>query len=334
MLISQNNYTYPQVPFKRGRRSCPVCGRTHQYHCSVTVDGRLALCSFKWSENQAQDGRYIHILTPNQQKAFTPVPLSTPKREAITERADADRLHSAYSTLLSRLELTPSHGDELLIRRGLSDITIANNLYASVPDSTEGNRMARDLAEFIDLRGVPGFYRQDGCWRLNTWSKGFYVPYRDEQGCIVGLQIRRDGDAGSKYVWLSSTGLPEGTQATSCVHFAKPDLARNGQVLITEGALKADRISDFLSSSVVALAGVTGCNPQNFTTHLLRALPGLRSIVVAFDIDWQEKLEVKGALDRLIKALRATCLLVNVRTWEPALGKGLDDVLFRAERGE
>jgi hypothetical protein len=334
MLIRQNNYTYPRVPFKRGKRTCPVCGRTHLYHCSVTVDGSLALCRFKWSPNQAQDGRYIHVLMPNQRKDFTPVQLSVPKREAIMGRADSDRLHAAYSALLSRLKLIPSHGDELLIRRGLSDTPIANNLYASVPDAIEGNRVACDLAESIDLRGVPGFYRQDGCWRLNTWAKGFYIPYRDEQGRIVGLQIRRDGDADPKYVWLSSTGLPEGTQATSCVHFVKPDLARNGQVLITEGALKADRISDFLSSPVVALAGVTGCNPDTFTARLLRALPELRSIVVAFDIDWQEKPEVKRALERLIKALRATCLPVNVRTWEPALGKGLDDVLFRAERGE
>jgi hypothetical protein len=298
------------------------------------VDGGLALCSFKWSENQAQDGRYIHILTPNQQRGFTPPPLSTLKKVVVTERADADRLHAAYSALLSQLELTPFHGEELLIRRGLSDITIANNLYASVPDFAKGNRMASDLAESSDLSGVSGFYRQDGCWRLNTRAKGFYVPYRDEQGRIVGLQIRRDGDADPKYVWLSSTGLPEGTQATSSVHFVKPDLARDGQVLITEGALKADRISDFLQSSVVALAGVTGCNPETFTAHLLRALPKLRSIVVAFDIDWQEKREVKRALDRLIKALKATRLPVNVRTWEPALGKGLDDVLFRAERGE
>jgi ribosomal protein S14 len=334
MLIRQNNYTYPQVPFKRGKRTCPVCGRTHQYHCSVTVDGSFALCRFRWSANQAQDGRYMHVLTPNQRKVFTPAPLSAPKREVVKGWADSDRLHAAYSTLLSRLKLTPSHGDELLIRRGLSDTTIANNLYASVPDSIEGNRMARDLAESIGLSGVPGFYRQDGCWRLNTWFKGFYVPYRDEQGRIVGLQIRRDGDAGPKYVWLSSSGLPEGTQATSCVHFVKPDLARDGQVLITEGALKADRISDFLTSSVVALAGVTGCNPETFTAHLLRALPGLRSIVVAFDIDWQEKPEVRRALDRLIKGLKVTRLPVNVRTWEPTLGKGLDDVLFRGERGE
>jgi hypothetical protein len=300
----------------------------------VTQDGGLALCRFKLSENQAQDGRYIHVLTPNQQKVFNPVPLPASKKEVLTERADSDRLHTAYSTLLSRLELTPSHGEELLIRRGLSDTAIANNLYASVPDFAEGNRMARDLAEFIDLRGVPGFYRQEESWRLNTKFKGFYVPYRDEQGRIVGLQIRRDGDADPKYVWLSSTGLPEGTQATSCVHFVKLDLAHNGQVFITEGALKADRISDFLQSSVVALAGVTGCNPETFTARLLRAVPGLRSIVVAFDIDWQEKPEVKRALERLIKALRATCLPVNVRTWEPAFGKGLDDVLFRAEGDE
>jgi hypothetical protein len=250
----------------------------------------------------------------------------------VTERADADRLNDVYSNLLSELLLTGAHGDELLIGRGLSDTTIAYNLYASVPDTAKGNEIAASLGCRFNLRGVPGFYRQEGHWQLNTRSYGFYVPYRDEFGRIVGVQVRRDGNADPKYVWLSSTGMPEGTSATTCVHFVRPDLASNSDVLITEGALKADRISEFLQVPVVALAGVNGTSAETLTDYLKRALPEMQSVVIAFDIDWQEKQQVKCALNRLVAVLSATGLPVSVRQWNPALGKGLDDVLYYAGR--
>lgn len=326
MLLTQQHYTYPKVPFKKGKVTCPVCGKTHRYHCSVTVDESLVLCRNRWSERQAQDSRYVHILKP--EKGFTPtIPL--PKQESGSEQADADRLHAVYCAMLSHLELSPVHGDELLIRRGLSDVTIAKNLYASVPNEVKGTRLARALARVFDLKGVPGFYRQEGSWRLNTGYKGYYVPYRDERGCIVGLQIRRDRDAEPKYLWLSSKDLPEGTPAKACLHFSKPDIAeRNGQILITEGALKAERISDFTDLSVVALAGVTATNPDTFIQRLLRVFPKLKGVKVCFDMDWQDKPEVRSALLRLLRQLKETALEVRGATWDIALGKGYDDYLY------
>jgi DNA primase len=325
------HYTIPPSPFRKGRRTCPVCGRTGDYHCSVTQDGGLAICKFRTSDKPTKDRRYIHILNPlafeaSIKEAFKLTKATKP------ERADADRLHAVYSALLSDLTLTAAHGDELLIGRGLSDATIARNLYASVPGSAEGNKVAASLACRFDLRGVPGFYRQGGRWRLNTRSTGFYVPYRDEYGRVIGLQIRRDGNPDPKYVWLSSRDLPEGTPATTCIHFVNPDLASDGEVIITEGALKADRIGEFLQAPVVALAGVSATRADTFTDCLRRALPDLRSLVVAFDIDWQQKPQVERALNQLVAALETTGLPVNVRTWNPTLGKGLDDVLYNAMR--
>jgi hypothetical protein len=188
------------------------------------------------------------------------------------------------------------------------------------------------MARFFDLKGVPGFYFKDGRWRLNTSQKGFYVPYRDERGRIVGLQIRRDGNVEPKYLWLSSRDLPEGTPASACVHFAKPDLAlSSGEVLITEGALKADRISEFGQISCVAVAGVTATSPARLTALLRQAFPDLQGVIIAFDMDWQDKKEVKDALLRLLRVLRDDGLTVKVRTWDLALGKGLDDALYQSE---
>lgn len=327
MFLTQQHYTYPKAPFKKGKVTCPVCGKTHRYHCSVTVDESLALCRNRWSEHQAQDGRYVHILKPNSQRGFAPT--TPPKQESGAERADADRLNAVYCAMLSRLELSPAHGDELLIRRGLSDVTIAKNLYASVPDADKGNRLARVFAHRFYLKGVPGFYRQEGSWRLNTSYSGYYVPYKDERGRIVGLQIRRDRDTEPKYLWLSSKDLPEGTQAKAFLHFSKPDIAeRKGEILVTEGALKAERISDFTDLPVVALAGVSATNPNTFAQRLLRAFPRLKVIKVCFDMDWQKNPKVCSALLRLLRKLKETALEVKGATWDIALGKGYDDYLF------
>jgi hypothetical protein len=247
----------------------------------------------------------------------------------LLERAEADRLHDVYSALLSELTLTTAHGDELLICRGLSDTTIAHNLYASVPDAAEGSTVAASLARRLDLRGVPGFYREEGRWRLSVWAKGFYIPYRDECGRIIGVQIRRDGNADPKYVWLSSKDKPDGIPATACLHFSKPDIAeRDGTILVTEGALKAERISDFTDLPVVALAGVSATNPDTFTQYLLRVFPRLKGVKVCFDMDWQQKTEVRSALLRLLRRLKETALEVKGATWDVALGKGYDDYLF------
>lgn len=328
-LITEQNYA--QSNFKRGKITCPVCDKTHHYHCSVTEDGGLAVCRNKWSERQAKDGRYIHILTPTNYKVGSTSSVSNGKNDEVSP-ADADRLHASYSTLLSHLRLTPAHAASLLDERGLSDTTIAYHLYASVPDEHRGNHLARAMAKLgVDLKGVPGFYFKGGHWRLNTRYKGFFVPYRDKQGRIVGLQIRRDGNAQPKYVWLSSRDLPEGTPASSCVHFSKPDLAeRSSEVLITEGALKASRISEFSDLPAVAIAGVTATNPETIVSRLREAFPRLKRVVIGFDMDWQTNVNVRSAIRRLLQTLKATSLEVVGRKWDMASGKGLDDALFSA----
>jgi len=93
--------------FKRSRKhTCPVCGKTHRYHCSISDDEQLAICKYTPSDKQAKDGRYIHRLIDN---AFTPLKQRTATKSGDTIRADADRKHAAYTALLERLTLTPAH---------------------------------------------------------------------------------------------------------------------------------------------------------------------------------------------------------------------------------
>jgi DNA primase len=327
MLLMRNEVTYTKSRFKKGKITCPVCGRTHRYHCSVTVDGGLALCRNRGSDKQAEDGRFIHVLTTGWKQGFA---LSLPAAEqAKEERADPDRLHAVYSKLLSKLYLAPAHGDELLVNRGLSDTTIAYNLYASVPEDGEGDSLALKLSNEFDLKGVPGFYRVDGRWKFVTSGSGFYVPHRDERGRILGLQIRHDESQKPKYKWLSSNGRPDGTAATACIHFVKPDLAESSaKVIITEGALKADRISEFAGAPAVAIAGVSAVSPDSLITRLREALPRIKEVCLAFDMDWQDKSEVREALLKLLRRLKTTTWKVTGLEWEISAGKGYDDYLF------
>lgn len=321
--------------FKRSRKhTCPVCGKTHRYHCSISDDETLAICKHTPSDKQAKDGRYIHRLNDDAFISSKPRTANVPRetKDELT-RADADHTHAVYTAMLERLTLAPAHADNFLDVRGLSDSTIAANLYASVPDAESGQLLVASLAHDFDLRGVPGFYRQDG-WRLNTKHAGFYVPCRDARGRIVGCQIRRDSNDQLKYVWLSSKGLPEGVTSGTPVHFAKPDLSkRTRRAIITEGILKADICAEMLDCCVIGFAGASSF-PNDVGAQLRESLPRLAEVAIAYDADLHTKPEVKAALLRVRDALRRAGVRVRAWTWDVSEGKGFDDYLLARRAAE
>lgn len=322
----------PQSQFVRGRRTCPVCGRTHRYHCSVRADGTLALCKFTPSNRQADDGRYIHLLAPKGAEAVSDI------RQAIRggamsetpadKRRDVDHCDTVYRALLESLELSASHADHLRIARRLSDSTITAHLYATMPTHESASKLCAALAQRFDLRGVPGFYRVGEGWQLNIKHQGLLIPCRDARGRIVGCQIRLDTGS-PRYVWLSSRGFPCGASSGAPTHFVKPDLTeRTRRAIITEGPLKADICAELLDCCVIGLAGVASFT-ADLGQCLLRELPQLREIAIAFDADWSIKPEVRNALRRLYTCILASGLRAQVWSWDAARGKGLDDYLLR-----
>jgi hypothetical protein len=225
--------------------------------------------------------------------------------------------------------------------RGLHDRTIASNLYASIPDDEELDEvMAKVRAKFGDrLKGVAGFYKDyNGIWLMRSLPDGFFVPYRDVLGRISGIQIRQDADKKPKYFWFSTPpeDFKEGTSSGSPLHFTAPDLAiRSGEIIITEGALKADTITIFMDEPCVALAGVTTANFDKLPAELEKAVPNLRKVKIAYDADFLENDHVKKAIIKLSRALRGFGFEVDIWTWHPAYGKGLDDLLRQdLEEGE
>jgi hypothetical protein len=246
--------------------------------------------------------------------------------------ADAGRRDAVYRYMLGHcLLLTPDHGDALLARRGLGDATIARRLYASAPTRQSAFEVCDELANRYNLEGVPGFFHEDGSWRLNIHahnSPGILIPICDVLGRIAAIQIRRDTNQGSRYVWLSSNRKPRGVTSGAPVHFSNPYLVRrNSRAIITEGALKADICAEILECCFIGTAGVD-VFPSNFGVVLRADLPELREVIVAHDADWQKNEAVRRAIIRQCAALRTAGLRVRMWDWDRADGKGLDDYLL------
>jgi len=132
-------------------------------------------------------------------------------------------------------------------------------------------------------------------------------------------------------VWLSSSNKNDGASSGAPAHFRNPDrVRRTGQVIITEGALKADTAAHLLGDRhcVIALAGV-GSFREDFGRCLRELMPELRQIVIAFDADAASNSAVQHQLERLDETLRSAGLDVRELRWEQRQGKGIDDYLLK-----
>ncbi len=321
----------PLVPVIKTKRKCPVCD--HSSWCSVTSDGALAFCmrvssgSFKQARNGAFLHRLIERATPHRQ----PQPLHAPTVED-APRAEDLKIVAAYADLLRlHLVLSEEHRRQLHAR-GLDDLSIGVNGYASTPTPIFASFIARALSREHDLHGIPGFYRDAGEWRMVTGGAGFFVPVRGADSRIQGLQIRRD-EGKPKYIWFSSKDRAGGASPGSPVHYAKPNLLKTAtEVTLTEGALKADIAAHLLGAPVVAAAGVSNFG-ADFAANLKRDFPHLQTIFVAFDTDFNHKEAVRRALFRLVAQLERARFSVRVRTWPPGW-KGIDDYLLAISQRE
>jgi hypothetical protein len=281
------------------------------------------------SEETTENGGWKHILKDR---------IGMEKVVAVTvearqhERAEIGRRDEIHRELLGALTLT-ARDHKNLRKRGLDEAAITRGGYKSVPSSVSVHDVSARFKD-RDMAGIPGFYKQDGSWKLNVndWHAGFLVPVRDVRGRIEGFQIRRAEVKPDepRYVWLSSSSKNDGASSGAPAHFRNPDrVRRTSQAIITEGALKADTAAHLLGDRhcVIALAGV-GSFREDFGRWLRDLTPELRQIVIAFDADAASNSAVQHQLERLSETLRAAGLDVRELRWEQRRGKGIDDYLL------
>jgi hypothetical protein len=307
------------------RHPCKICGAPKW--CGISEDEGIAICMHiaDGAIKDSANGGYIHSL--RESSDWIPSARYNPPKSITPVIASLSRRHLVFEALLDRLSLSGRHGNNLMAR-GLDDVEIAMNLYASVPMAQDANDLADELAQEFDLQNVPGFYRENGQWKLNVsdYHAGFFVPYRNQHGRIQSLQIRRDNGE-PRYLWLSSSGKPDGTSSGAPLHFARPHRAvTTGEMILTEGALKADIIANQIDEAVIAAAGVD-LFPRDFGAWLRRELPHIKAVAIAFDSDWQTKTQVERALLKLAASLETAGIEWDSLEWSDA--KGLDDYLMK-----
>ncbi|MCP9496672.1 MAG: DUF3854 domain-containing protein [Pyrinomonadaceae bacterium MAG19_C2-C3] len=329
----------PLIPIYRLRVKCPVCGKAD--NCAATRDLTRAYCRRVVSAHPGRDGGWLHILVETDEVNHKPIAHATaprlnhysvePSRSPLASRARRDAIYTAL--LRDHLRVESRHGDALTAR-GLAEETIAAKLYASTPMPDEAAKIVTNIiAAHGQPEGVPGFYYKHGCWHLHVgcWNRGCFIPVRDSAGRIVALVVRKDEpDARGKYVWLSSSSEYCGYGASPGVppHFAAPDLARHtGEIVITEGALKADVISQLRGRAVCGLASVTTWKPE-FGFQLRKVFPTLEHCSLAFDADFRTNRQVHTRLCQLGKALHRAGLSVSFIAWDERVAKGYDNYLL------
>ena len=306
--------------------NCPFCGDrkrrlylytdTNQYHCfhcrahgnAVDLYARRTGLSYTDAYHELLGDSLIHFPKPAAKLPPEREPAPLPQRDMV------------YRAMLGLLPLSAAHRDNLL-SRGLTDSAIRQNGYRSLAFGKElRDYVSAQLSSRFDLNGIPGFFYAQGTWRMCAYS-GLLVPVRAADGCVQGIQIRRDEAAHMKYAWMSSAGKPYGTGARSWVHVAGNRSRK--EAVITEGPIKGDVSSALTDGGLfVCLPGV---NAISFLPDTLRAL-GVRSVWEAFDMDKRNNAQVADAAERLRAELKKAGIPCRTMAWDPTC-KGIDDFL-------
>lgn len=125
-------------------------------------------------------------------------PKPTAKLPSEREPAPLSQRDMVYRAMLGLLPLSATHLDNLL-SRGLTNSAIQQNGYRTLAFGKKlRDYVAAQLSARFDLNGIPGFFYSQGAWRLCAYS-GLLVPVRAANGCVQGIQIRRDDATHMKY---------------------------------------------------------------------------------------------------------------------------------------
>src|SRR5262245_3565252 len=323
------------------RRPCRICGKPDW--CSFTRNGeRISIC-MRVSDGARKINRHGGaIFIHNDWREDRPIDVRVVTAIPQAPIAPVEIRDFIYSKLIELIPATIYPGALIagemgLLARGLSECHFGN--YGGLPaGSRDRDRIARLLLQEIrdyfpsagSLRGVPGFWvdRQG----VHLWKPKDYllprllIPVRDGSGRIQACQMRLPfyTKKGLRYLWLSSSDLPQGTGSGSPLHFRfrLADLPRDARIVIVEGVLKADVLSALRPELYVV---ATPCVTANHGA-LVELMHG-RLVWIGFDQDHYSNEAVCFHLASLVaRRLRREKTLATTRiaSWDARV-KGIDD---------
>lgn len=333
------------------KRVCLICGKPDW--CSFTPDEKISFCA-RVIENANRVSRtgwgvFFH---ENTFSTFRSLPCSANPPPKTPELAPIEIRDFAYRKLIELAPATNSKeitdGPNGLRARKILDF----ENYGSLPSNqTERSAIAKKIRQLINrnfpdyvrkqkssITGVPGFWF-DKNGKVRLWRNKDYfhplmiIPYRNENGLIAACQIRFMGDLQVfvRYLWLSTPDKSNGLSSGSHLHFATGFEDNNfpdKPILVTEGALKAQTIQNFLPNvSVLANGGVTCSHTEIIINSRFRPL------FIAFDADYRHNRHVVRAFACLINKrildseIHNYSVDVSIVKWSTAQ-KGFDDALL------
>lgn len=311
-LPTDKNQLYVDCPNCRGKRKLNINFNKNMFRCNKCGDKAIhtqggpidlymlymGITEYREAYKALEDDGFI-----SKEPSERPKPVFQEVEEKLATLEERD---ATYRALLSLLNLHGRH-KESLRARGLSEEQIIRNGYRSMPSDPKA--VALKLAQLgCTLEYVPGFYRDDeGAWRMMNAGSGILIPQRNSTGKIQGFQIRLDQKKsdGPRYISFSSRDKKLGAPAHSYVHYRPGELGCS-QIVLTEGALKADVVSALSGYSVLSVPGV---NSQKYLPSAIKALlpRGVKKVLIAYDMDAETNEHVEKAKGRLIDTLNHTC---------------------------
>lgn len=187
------------------------------------------------------------------------------------------------------------------------------------------------------LLGVPGFFLNKDCevnFATNSMPCiGIVIHSRD--GKVSGLQLRKMGELEGKQAryTLFSSGFADGTGKYGAAYGCNsgyiedvlyPRIKWNGTIALTEGRFKAITLSK-MGFLVVNMHSISNWDPAgDVALELTDRYPKTKRFMLAYDSEHNPAVfKSAGSLyDKLSK-----CRPVLFATWDPAYGKGIDDVV-------
>ncbi|QGX47343.1 hypothetical protein GPZ88_09960 (plasmid) [Streptococcus ruminicola] len=190
---------------------CPICGKTDW--CCVNENQTKAVCMRQIDNTKpSYMGGTLYDL-----KNYQKVNVKTLVVNQGEKLARANVLHKVYSLVIQTLGLSDEHLYQLMNRRGLSREQIQLRGYASgqpenLRKQIESSKKVKNspvpqittvweklfLANGLEKdawKGVPGFYFSEKQQvPIFETQSGLLIPWRNEWGQIVGMQVRVDDD--------------------------------------------------------------------------------------------------------------------------------------------
>lgn len=353
-------------PIKSGHE-CPIC-HSKKGRCSIFTkkSGEVVIyrCKYVSSNRPALDGWFDHLASELNGNTVPKINIDdiSYKQEPITEELLTiwDKVYRKFRDISSKLSgsaLSENHYANLLAR-GLDKDSINNLGCFSIPSNQKiaystyhcslRTAIVNELLKTFNpetLIRVPGFRKVEVKGKKsyitfkNTMKSngafididGFFIPYIDYLGRLVGMQYRLTSpildDKGKqiRYLWYTTRD----NSCSSPIDYHIPQKINiDDAILITEGALKAKIASEKLGIRSLAEAGVSNYRRLIKELQLIEKHENKKyKLLLALDMDKYNNNDVAAAEINTISMLKALGYSITLLEWDISEGKGIDDKL-------